>query len=108
MKPLTLAYSPCPNDTFIFTPWVEGHISGAPPVVERYEDIDTLNRIALGGEPDIVKVSFHALGHLREDDVVLNDSFNFTVTEDSSLRQNRVLIHHCRLRLSKSPRVRKL
>ena len=66
MTPLTLAYSPCPNDTFIFTPWVEGHIPGAPPVVERYEDIDTLNQIALNGEPDIVKVSFHALGHLRD------------------------------------------
>jgi 1,4-dihydroxy-6-naphthoate synthase len=66
MKPLTLAYSPCPNDTFIFTPWVEGHVDGAPPVVERFEDIDTLNRIALAGEPDVVKVSFHAYGHLRE------------------------------------------
>ena len=66
MEPLTLAYSPCPNDTFIFTPWVEGHLAGAPLVVERFEDIDTLNRIALAGEADIVKVSFHALGHLRE------------------------------------------
>jgi 1,4-dihydroxy-6-naphthoate synthase len=66
VKPLTLAYSPCPNDTFIFTPWVEGHIPGAPAVVERFEDIDTLNQIALRGEPDVVKVSFHALGHLRD------------------------------------------
>ena len=66
MKPLELAYSPCPNDTFIFTPWVENHIPGAPAVVERFEDIDTLNQIALRGEPDIVKVSFHALGHLRD------------------------------------------
>ncbi len=66
VKPLTLAYSPCPNDTFIFTPWVEGHIPDAPPVVERFEDIDTLNQIALRGEPDVVKVSFHALGHLRD------------------------------------------
>jgi 1,4-dihydroxy-6-naphthoate synthase len=65
MKPLTLAYSPCPNDTFIFTPWVEGYVDGAPPVVERFEDIDTLNRLALLGEPDVVKVSFHAYGHLR-------------------------------------------
>jgi len=65
-EPLELAYSPCPNDTFIFTPWVEGRIAGAPPVVERYEDIDTLNQIALRAEPDIVKVSFHALGHLRD------------------------------------------
>jgi len=63
---LSLAYSPCPNDTFIFTPWVEGHLADAPPVVERFEDIDTLNRIALSGEPDVVKISFHAYGHLRE------------------------------------------
>jgi 1,4-dihydroxy-6-naphthoate synthase len=66
MRPLSLAYSPCPNDTFIFTPWAEGRIDGAPPVVERYEDIDTLNRIALAGEPDVVKISFHAFGHLRD------------------------------------------
>jgi 1,4-dihydroxy-6-naphthoate synthase len=66
MNPLTLAYSPCPNDTFIFTPWVTGHIENAPPVVEHLEDIETLNRAALAGEPDIVKVSFHAFGHLRD------------------------------------------
>ena len=66
LAPLGLAYSPCPNDTFIFTPWVEGRIPGAPGVVERLEDIDTLNQMALRGEPDIVKVSFHALGHLRD------------------------------------------
>ena len=64
--PLELAYSPCPNDTFIFTAWVEGRIAGAPPVVERYEDIDTLNRLALAGEPDIVKISFHAYAHFRD------------------------------------------
>jgi 5,8-dihydroxy-2-naphthoate synthase len=65
-EPLILAYSPCPNDTFVFTPWVEGRLEGAPPVVERYEDIDTLNRIALLGQPDVVKISFHAYGHLRD------------------------------------------
>ena len=65
-EPLELAYSPCPNDTFIFTPWVEGHLPGAPAVVERFEDIDTLNQIALRGEADVVKVSFHAFGHLRD------------------------------------------
>jgi 1,4-dihydroxy-6-naphthoate synthase len=71
MKPLTLAYSPCPNDTFIFTPWVEGRVAGAPPVVERLEDIDQLNGAALAGEPDIVKLSFHCYGHLRDRYVLL-------------------------------------
>jgi 1,4-dihydroxy-6-naphthoate synthase len=66
-QPLTLAYSPCPNDTFIFTPWVEGRIAGAPAVVERYEDIDVLNRMAQASEADIVKVSFHAFGHFRDE-----------------------------------------
>jgi len=66
LNPLTLAYSPCPNDTFIFTPWVEGHLPDAPPVVERLDDIETLNRAALAGELDVAKVSFHAYGHLRD------------------------------------------
>ncbi|MGH2356054.1 MAG: 1,4-dihydroxy-6-naphthoate synthase [Chloroflexota bacterium] len=66
MEPLTLGYSPCPNDTFIFTAWVEGQIGGAPPVRERLEDIETLNRLALSGELDVAKVSFHAFGHLRD------------------------------------------
>lgn len=70
-RTLTLAYSPCPNDTFIFTPWVEGHLPDAPPVVERLDDIETLNRAALAGEVDIAKVSFHAYGHLRERYVLL-------------------------------------
>jgi 1,4-dihydroxy-6-naphthoate synthase len=65
-QPLTLAYSPCPNDTFIFTPWVEGRLADAPAVVERYEDIDVLNRMAQAGEADVVKVSFHAFGHFRD------------------------------------------
>ncbi len=66
MDALTLGYSPCPNDTFIFTGWVEGRISGAPPVQERLEDIETLNRLASEGQLDIAKVSFHAYGHLRD------------------------------------------
>lgn len=64
--PLSLAYSPCPNDTFIFTAWVEGHIPGAPAVVQRLDDIDVLNAAALAGEADIVKMSFHAYGHVRD------------------------------------------
>ena len=66
IAPLSLAYSPCPNDTYIFTAWVEGRIAGAPAVVERLEDIDVLNAAALAGEVDIVKMSFHAYGHVRD------------------------------------------
>ena len=65
-EPLLLAFSPCPNDTFIFHAWVSGHVPGAPPVTPRLDDIDMLNTLALEGRPDVVKISFHAFGHLRE------------------------------------------
>jgi 1,4-dihydroxy-6-naphthoate synthase len=64
--PLRLAYSPCPNDTFIFHAWVQGFLPDAPPVQERLEDIDTLNRLASLEEADVIKVSFFAFAHLRE------------------------------------------
>ena len=66
MQPLRLAYSPCPNDTFIFHAWVQGLLADAPPVVERLEDIDTLNGLAAAGSADVIKVSFYALGRLRD------------------------------------------
>lgn len=63
---LSLGYSPCPNDTFIFYGLVHGHLPAAPRVTEILEDIETLNRMATGQELDVVKVSFHALGHFRQ------------------------------------------
>lgn len=68
MNPLlTLGISPCPNDTFIFDAWINGRLGHtAPAVTTRLEDIDTLNRLALQGALDVVKVSFFAYGLLRE------------------------------------------
>jgi 1,4-dihydroxy-6-naphthoate synthase len=66
MEPLRLAYSPCPNDTFVFHAWVQGLLAEAPPVVERLEDIDTLNGLAAAGDADVIKVSFYAFGRLRD------------------------------------------
>ena len=65
MGPLRLAYSPCPNDTFLFRAWVQGLIPGAPRVEEQLEDIDTLNLMALRDKADVVKISMHAFAHLR-------------------------------------------
>jgi 1,4-dihydroxy-6-naphthoate synthase len=61
-----LAYSPCPNDTFIFHAWVHGLLRGAPPVKEELEDIDQLNRRASQGEAEVIKVSMYAFAHVRE------------------------------------------
>ncbi len=66
MTKLSLGYSPCPNDTFVFGALVQGLIPGAPQFAERLEDIETLNQLALDGQLDVAKVSFHALGHLRQ------------------------------------------
>jgi 1,4-dihydroxy-6-naphthoate synthase len=68
MQNLTLGYSPCPNDTFIFYPLVHGLV--ASPGLgfrERLEDVETLNRLALSGELEISKISFHLLGFIRPD-----------------------------------------
>ncbi len=69
---LRLAYSPCPNDTFVFRAWAQGLIPGAPAVEERLEDIDTLNLLALQDKADVIKVSMHAFAHLRETHALLH------------------------------------
>lgn len=67
MKELTLGYSPCPNDTFIFYALAHGKIdTGDLRFKEMLEDVETLNRMAKRAKLDITKISFHAYGHLRE------------------------------------------
>jgi len=71
-KSLTLGFSPCPNDTFMFHPLVHKLVgSGGILFQERLEDVETLNLLALKGELDISKVSYHALGHIRDDYALL-------------------------------------
>jgi 1,4-dihydroxy-6-naphthoate synthase len=69
---ITIGYSPCPNDTFIFYALIHRKV-GIPGVTfhEQLEDVETLNRRALDGALDITKISYHALGHLRERYVLL-------------------------------------
>lgn len=71
MERLSLGYSPCPNDTFIFHALVHGLIPGAPLFRERLEDVETLNSLVLSGHLDVSKISFHLLGHIREQYVLL-------------------------------------
>lgn len=67
MKELTLGYSPCPNDTFIFYALAHGKIdTGGLRFREMLEDVETLNQMAKRAELDITKISFHAYGHLRD------------------------------------------
>jgi 1,4-dihydroxy-6-naphthoate synthase len=66
MSALSLGYSPCPNDTYIFYGLVHNKIAGAPQFKEVLEDIETLNTMATNNQLDMTKISFHALGHLRD------------------------------------------
>ncbi len=65
MPHLTVGFSPCPNDTFIFDALLHGKIDteglSFEPVIE---DVEALNRRAFKGELDITKLSYHAFSHL--------------------------------------------
>ncbi len=61
---LSLAISPCPNDTFVFC-----------AMAERYrlalDDVESLNRRAEDGEFDVTKLSVAAYGRVREEYALL-------------------------------------
>jgi 1,4-dihydroxy-6-naphthoate synthase len=59
---LTLGFSPCPNDTFIFDALVNGAIDTEGLTFDVYlEDVETLNRWTSEGKLDVSKMSFPAL-----------------------------------------------
>lgn len=65
---LTLGFSPCPNDTFIFDALVNGHIDTRGITFDYVlEDVETLNAWALKGKLDMTKLSYntflHTAGH---------------------------------------------
>lgn len=61
MRKLRLAFSPCPNDTFIFFAMTHGKVD-TEGISFNYamSDVEELNRCALEGTPDVTKVSYHA------------------------------------------------
>ncbi|OEU86754.1 1,4-dihydroxy-6-naphthoate synthase [Streptomyces abyssalis] len=60
-SPLSIAFSPCPNDTFVFDAWAHGRVPGAPPLDVTFADIDVTNGMAERGEGDVLKVSYAIL-----------------------------------------------
>ena len=72
-KKLTIGFSPCPNDTFIFDALVHNKIDTEGLDFDVYlGDVEDLNNIAFKGELDITKISYHAYGYLTDDYVLLN------------------------------------
>ncbi|MGV9311717.1 1,4-dihydroxy-6-naphthoate synthase [Streptomyces sp. NPDC003691] len=58
---MDIAYSPCPNDTFVFDAWAHGRVPGAPPLDVTFADIDITNGMAERGEGSVLKVSYAVL-----------------------------------------------
>ncbi|MDH4161107.1 MAG: 1,4-dihydroxy-6-naphthoate synthase [Nitrospirota bacterium] len=71
-RTITIGYSPCPNDTFIFYGLVHNKVK-APGLAfqEQLEDVETLNHLARKEVLDVTKISYHAFGHLRDRYVLL-------------------------------------
>jgi 1,4-dihydroxy-6-naphthoate synthase len=63
---LSLAFSPCPNDTFVFHALTHGLVPAAPVMRVTYADVDVTNTAAERGEFDLVKVSYGALPWLLD------------------------------------------
>ena len=70
---LSIGFSPCPNDTFIFDALINKKIDTEELEFEAVlEDVETLNQWALGGKLDITKLSFPAFFQSLDKYVLLN------------------------------------
>ena len=64
---LTLGFSPCPNDTFLFDAMVHSRINtGDYRFQVVLNDVEALNQMAFKGELDITKLSYHAFAYLTD------------------------------------------
>ncbi|HZP50650.1 1,4-dihydroxy-6-naphthoate synthase [Actinocrinis sp.] len=68
---LSIAYSPCPNDTFVFHAWSHGLIEGAPHIEVTHADIDVTNNLVREGGLDVMKISYAALPEALDEYVLL-------------------------------------
>lgn len=68
---LTLGYSPCPNDTFIFHGLASGQITWPNGLDITLADVEELNAMAGAGKLDVVKVSVAAAVGILDDYVLL-------------------------------------
>lgn len=70
---LTLGFSPCPNDTFIFDALIHHKIDTEELDFDvLFDDVETLNQKAFRGELDITKLSFHAFAYVADNYVLLD------------------------------------
>ncbi len=72
-RTISLGFSPCPNDTFIFNGLVNGSVCPAGlEIREQLHDVETLNEMALEEKLDVTKLSFYAWLKVRDHYRLLN------------------------------------
>lgn len=70
---LTLGFSPCPNDTFIFDAMVHGRIDTEGLEFDYFlADVEELNKKAFASEIDITKMSYHAYAYVAHSYLILD------------------------------------
>lgn len=70
---LSLGFSPCPNDCFMFDAIVNKRIDTEGLSFDiRMEDVETLNRAAFSGGIDVTKLSYHAFAYCTEQYALLH------------------------------------
>ena len=70
---LTLGFSPCPNDTFIFDALVHHKIDTEGLEFKVvFADVEKLNKWAFQGKLDVTKISYNAFTHCVSDYVLLD------------------------------------
>ena len=70
---LTLAFSPCPNDCFMFDAIVNRRIDLEGLEFDvRLADVEALNKAAFAGDVDVTKLSYHAYAYCAGDYVLLD------------------------------------
>ena len=70
---LSLAFSPCPNDCFVFDAIVNKRIDlEGLEITVRMADVEALNKAAFAREVDVTKLSYHAYAYCAADYVLLD------------------------------------
>ncbi|MBV9104364.1 MAG: 1,4-dihydroxy-6-naphthoate synthase [Candidatus Eremiobacteraeota bacterium] len=64
---VSLAYSPCPNDTYIFAAWTNGLLRDVPRIETVLDDVEALNEAALAARYVLTKSSYGAAPLLLRD-----------------------------------------
>jgi 1,4-dihydroxy-6-naphthoate synthase len=66
-RKITIGFSPCPNDTFIFDALINGRLNSPFHFQPLVADVEELNEMAMVGMLDVTKLSFSAYFNIVDD-----------------------------------------